>query len=98
MYENDDKFFSEINSETLKIMNNFISEKYNEDEVLKEAKWYLLKELAFAYCASDFFNSSVLTCYYMDFSLYRNILKNKYTGLEQESQHDILIYECRDEI
>jgi len=94
IYEKNHEFSSEINKGTLNMIGNYITDDFDEKEVIEEAKWYLLKELAFAYCASDFFNSSLLTCYYNDFTIYRNMLKSKYNGLEKQTKHDILIYEC----
>ncbi|PHS58280.1 MAG: hypothetical protein COB17_03400 [Sulfurimonas sp.] len=96
IYESDNEFSKEINNLTLKVIRSYTSNELNEIEVINEAKWYLLKELAFADCASDFFNSSLLTCYYTDISIYRKILNNEFKGLDKQINHDYLIYECRE--
>lgn len=91
-YYNDNDFSSEINQATLKVMNEYISDTQTEGNVIEEAKWYLLKELAFIHCASEFFKSTLLTCYYTDFPLLRNILENDFMGIRDD--HTMAIYEC----
>lgn len=92
LYENNPDFLADVHTTILRVMNKHVTEPDQEWSILQEAKWYLLKELAFAYCAPDFFNTSLLTCYYQDFSIYRKVLHGHYTGFPIKN-HGFLAYE-----
>lgn len=94
-YNKGDAFACDINQVTSKVMNAYISNPQAENFVLDEAKWYLLKELAFTHCASDFFESSLVTGYYVDFPIYRNLLAS--SVMEEPNKHTFIIYECKEE-
>ena len=67
----------------------------SESFSLDEAKWYLLKELAFIRCASDFFESSLVSGYYVDFPLFRSELLTNI--MEEPNKISFVIYECKEE-
>jgi cyclo(L-tyrosyl-L-tyrosyl) synthase len=94
-YNNNNEFADEINQVTLKVMDSYISDAQDGSFVLDEAKWYLLKELAFIHCASDFFGSSLVTGYYIDFPLYRNLLSSNI--MNEPNKHVFISYEYKEE-
>ncbi|MEM7065224.1 MAG: tRNA-dependent cyclodipeptide synthase [Cyanobacteria bacterium P01_B01_bin.77] len=93
LYENNSDFLADVHTTTIKVMNKHMTEPAQKWSILQEAKWYLLKELALAYCAPDFFSTSLLTCYYQDFPIYRKMLHGHYTGIPVKN-HGFLAYEA----
>jgi cyclo(L-tyrosyl-L-tyrosyl) synthase len=89
-YNKDGTFSLGVQKLTLNILGKYTSDTNKEDFVIDEGKHYILKELAFGLCASEFFESSVLTCYYTDFPLYRNLLLSN----SKIDRHETLTYEC----
>ncbi len=90
-YDHNSAFSQEINQIVLNVLHKYLPKDYNQNDVINEAKWYFLKELAFICTSSDFFNSSVISGYYQESPLFnRNIL----TDLKNVS---FVIYECKDE-
>jgi len=94
LYNNNISFSREVRKKIYEKIKGNLDSQDDKEDIIDEAKWYLLKELAFALCASEFFNSPLLTCYYTDFALYREILNNKYHNGTECEKHDTLIYEC----
>jgi cyclo(L-tyrosyl-L-tyrosyl) synthase len=94
-YKKNNEFADEINQVTLKVMDHYISDTQIKDFAVEEAKWYLLKELAFVHCASDFFESPLVTGYYSDFPVYRNLLSSNM--MKEPNKHVYIVYECKEE-
>lgn len=92
IYENDCEFSSEVKQLTLNILGKHTDDNNTENFILNEGKWYILKELAFGLCASEFFKSSIFTCYYADFPLYRELLISN--SRDSIYEHETLTYEC----
>ncbi len=92
LYKNNPAFSAEIHTTTRRVMTKHISDPSQELATIQEAKWYLLKELALAYCVSDFFGSGLVTCYHKDFPVYRKVLHGDYTEIPV-TNHGFLSYE-----
>ncbi len=90
LYDNDPRFAQEINQIVLHVMENHISDKISHLNVIDEAKWYFLKELAFIHASADFFNSSVVSAYYHDFPLFNR------TIMDELDKVSFITYECRE--
>lgn len=90
LYDQDPIFAQEINQIVLHVMQQHISDKMSHLNVINEAKWYFLKELAFIHSSADFFNSSVVSAYYHDFPLFNRTIMDE---LERVS---FITYECKE--
>ncbi|WP_294962989.1 tRNA-dependent cyclodipeptide synthase [Sulfurimonas sp.] len=88
-YNNDENFLHGVQKLTLNVLKKYTSDT-QEEFVIDEGKYYILKELAFGLCASEFFKSSVLSCSYSDFPIYRDLLLSD----SQIDRHETLTYEC----
>lgn len=94
-YNNENLFAHDVNQFVLKIINSNSSDCEAKNLMLDEAKWYLLKEIAFLHCASAFFGSSFVSGYYTDFPLFENqVFKNL---IRRSNQISFVIYECRED-
>ena len=92
LYHNHSGFSSAIRATTLQVMKKHITSLRTINSVVDEAKWYLLKECAFALAAPDFFRVPLLTAYYTDFPIYRRLLSGFYTG-KTTTEHEFITYQ-----
>ncbi len=87
IYHSDPTFSKEIKQ----IVLQHIPHTDNQNDVLNEAKWYFLKELAFICASSNFFKSSVVSGYHQSSPLFHRNL------LAELQNISFVIYECRNE-
>ena len=93
LYQNHQGFSSAIHKTTFKVMEKYITASQTAQDVVEEAKWYLLKECAFFLAAPNFFRMPLLSSYYTDFPICRQLLSGYYTG-KQSTNHGFMTYQC----
>ena len=94
IYENNSIFKRKILETTKSVFPQYITDE-NSVIFLEEAKWYLLKEIAFGLCVNSIFDEkNVLTSYYRDFKIYREFTQSPEDIEYHGDKHQCLIYKC----
>ena len=95
LYESNKYFRMNILEITGQMIKKYLNVELEESVATEEAKWYLLKELAFGCCINEIFEEKeILLSYYNDFKFYREFFENNYLNISRLNKQEFIIYSC----